>query len=72
MSVLTLYTAGASYKNKAAMLAAWNAGKDFSLPGFITDSYCSIRDLDTFINDGYTVIYLEQGAILVNVLDLTK
>ena len=40
MTLLPAY--GRDYKSKAAVLADWNAGKDFRIA--TTGQYCSIRD----------------------------
>lgn len=56
---------GRQYKDAAAMRAAWEAGKDFSLsPG--VGPYTSIRDLGMLQQDASTV-WLIQGNMRVRV-----
>lgn len=73
---LTLVPAyGRDYKSKKALMADWEAGKDFFAAGFPTirghTGYTSIRDTQTFKQDGITHLHFRYaGQTLVHVVKL--
>lgn len=69
---LTLVPAyGRDYKSKAALLADWEAGKDFLASGIPVHGYTSIRDTDQFKEDGITHLHFRyKQQTIVHVVKL--
>lgn len=57
---------GRTYATVQAMLADWDAGKDFRIVGH--GCYCSVRDLDILRNESSSITLLEpRGNLSVRV-----
>lgn len=64
MQSVTLTPAyGRDYKSKAAMLADWDAGKDFVMHSVFDHTYCSVRDLASMAENGIESIQFRYGKM---------
>lgn len=64
MRSITLSPAyGRDYKSKAALLADWEAGKDFVLHSIWEAGYCSVRDGEALAEQGIDSISFRYGGM---------
>ena len=62
--ILTVVPAyGRDYKNKAAAIADWEAGKDFYIQAYNLSGYCSNRDVEAFKKEGITGINIRYKKL---------